>query len=115
MASIVKLISLRVLYGLLVLILVTSGISTLIFMGQVDPARLTFGQRADVKTVEAKRSELGLDDPLHKQLFRYLGDISPIQWIESERLESLPYKYSTILSSHKNKLILKFPDISIKI
>ncbi|MDA9774144.1 ABC transporter permease [Saprospiraceae bacterium] len=107
--KILQLIISRLSYGLLVIVLVATGVSALIFLGQVDPARLTFGQRADVKTVEAKREAMGLDDPLRIQLARYLGDVSPIQWIKKPRLQTLDYSYSTFFQSAERKLILKFP------
>ncbi len=107
--QVLKLILSRFLYGLLVIVLVATAISSLIYMGQVDPARLTFGQRVDVQTVESKRAELGLDDPLSKQLLRYLGDISPVQWIRKERLETLGYNYMNLMESETRTLVLKFP------
>ena len=96
-------------YGLLVIVLVATGISSLIFLGQVDPARLTFGQRADVQTVESKREALGLNDPLSTQLLRYLGDLSPLQWIRINRLEELDYKRLELISGNTRVLILKMP------
>lgn len=104
-----KLIISRLSYGLLVIVLVATAVSSLIYMGQVDPTRLTFGQRADVKTVEAKREALGLNDPLSTQLFRYLGDISPIQLIRKDRLDIMDYSYWSIIDLSKKKLILKMP------
>ncbi len=65
-------------YGVIVLFLVVTIISSIIYLAPVDPARLTFGQRTDVESIEAKRKELGLDQPLHVQLFQYLKDISPV-------------------------------------
>lgn len=55
-------------------------ISTIINLAPVDPARLTFGQRADVETVERKRAELHLDKSLPAQIMYYLNDLSPIAW-----------------------------------
>ena len=40
-----------------------------------DPARLMLGQRADVASIEAIRKQLGLDDPLYVQYFRFIGNI----------------------------------------
>jgi peptide/nickel transport system permease protein len=68
----------RLAYGILVVVLVVTTISGIIFLSPVDPAQLTFGQRSDVSTVKAKTAELGLDQPLHVQLFHYLNDISPL-------------------------------------
>ncbi|MFC2129631.1 ABC transporter permease [Bacteroidota bacterium] len=68
----------KFLYGLLVL----WGVVTLVFILfnvlPGDPARMMLGQRADLKTVEIIREELGLDQPLSKQYIRYLNDLSPL-------------------------------------
>lgn len=97
-------------YGLLVMVLVVCAISGIIFLAPVDPAQLTFGQRADVGTVKAKTAELGLDQPLHVQLLHYLRDISPIsahlQTPENQR----KYRYSPLLSINGGRvLVLKEP------
>ena len=75
----------RILNGLLVVIGVISIISSIIYLAPVDPARLTFGQMSEDKTVKQKQSELGLDKPLHIQLLYYLQDISPILITSSTR------------------------------
>ncbi len=74
----VQFIATRIMYGLVVLVLVTVIVSSIVYMTPVDPARLTFGQRMDDQTVAAKRSELGLDLPLYRQLANYLCDVSPV-------------------------------------
>jgi len=68
----------RLLYGGLVLVLVTILVSSIIYLSPVDPARLTFGQRMDEATVQSKREQLGLDLPLYSQVLLYLKDVSPI-------------------------------------
>ncbi len=100
----------RLAYGILVLVLVVTVITGIIFLAPVDPAQLTFGQRSDVSTVKAKTAELGLDQPLYVQLGKYLTDLSPIsimaQTPENER------KYHPVLYWHldsKQALVLKFP------
>lgn len=107
--EIVRLIISKTLYGLLVIVLVAIAISSLVFLGQVDPARLTFGQRADISTVESKRAQLGLNDPLHQQLVRYLGDLSPIQFVSKSKLDNAPFDYSLLLNTNGKSLILKSP------
>ncbi|MEL6391046.1 MAG: ABC transporter permease [Bacteroidota bacterium] len=72
-----KLLS-RSFYGLVVLVLVTTIVSSIIYLTPVDPTRLTFGQRMDETSVALKREQYGLDLPLHRQVWRYLGDISPL-------------------------------------
>ena len=61
----------RLLYGGLVMVLVTIIISSIIYLAPVDPVRLTFGQRSDSSTVEAKKRAMGLDQPLYVQLAWY--------------------------------------------
>lgn len=107
--KILRLIISRFLYGGLVLVLVSSLISTLIYLGQVDPARLSFGQRADVQTVEAKRAAMGLDDPLSHQLIRYLGDLSPVQRVKNDRLGTLPIHPTSLHVGSTYTWVLKKP------
>ncbi len=71
-------VSKRLLYGIAVLILVTVLVSSIIYLAPVDAARLTFGQRTDAVSLDLKRQELGLDQPLSVQLLWYLNDLSPI-------------------------------------
>lgn len=96
-------------YGLMVLMLVVIIISSIIYLAPVDPARLTFGQRSDVATVEAKRDALGLDQPLYIQLAWYLRDISPIS-IHADTPENLQkYHYWKMVPVGENALVLKWP------
>jgi len=65
-------------YGFLVLL----GVITLVFflfnILPGDPARMMLGQRADLGSVELIRKELGLNEPIHKQYFHFLNDLSPL-------------------------------------
>ena len=85
----------RLLYGILVLVLVAIIVSSIVYSAPVDPARLTFGERLNLKALEAKRSQLGLDKGLTVQLWLYLRDLSPIlltdsdMWSESYRGKTL--------------------------
>lgn len=96
-------------YGSLVLVLVVLIISSIIYLAPVDPARLTFGQRSDVATVEAKRSELGLDQPLYVQLAWYLLDISPISVHQDTPVQAAKYHYQRLLPFGEKVLVLKWP------
>lgn len=63
----------RLFYALLV---VFGAMTTTFFLTRIlpgDPARLMLGQRADVRSVEAIRAELGLDKPLWAQYLSFLG------------------------------------------
>jgi len=89
----VKLITKKLLYGLLVL----AGVVVLVFFlfqGFGDPARLVLGQTGDKATIENIRKELALDQPKWKQFLLYVNDVSPIaihskQEIQSKQLRGL--------------------------
>ncbi len=100
----------RLAYGILVMVLVVTTISSIIFLSPVDPAQLTFGQRSDVSTVKAKTAELGLDQPLYVQLGKYLADLSPIS-IQAQTIENhRKYQAQTLVPlSGEDALVLKFP------
>jgi peptide/nickel transport system permease protein len=55
------------------------GITLLVFLMihlvPGDPAQIMLGERASAETVAALRSELGLDRPLHVQIWRFYGDL----------------------------------------
>lgn len=72
-------------YGAIVLLLVTVIVSGIVYLTPVDPTRLTFGQRMDESTVELKRKQLGLDLPFHRQVLKYLGDVSPLVITSADR------------------------------
>jgi len=81
----------RLFHGIMTLVIVVVLISALIYIAPVDPARLTFGQRSDISAVELKTKQLGLDQPLYKQMLFYLRDVSPMAVIPSAGLEGNPY------------------------
>lgn len=73
----------RIFSGIAVVIAVVILISAIIYLAPVDPTRLSFGQRSDDSTVEARRKQLGLDLPLYQQMGKYLMDIAPISSIDN--------------------------------
>jgi peptide/nickel transport system permease protein len=81
----------RIFSGLLVLVSVIVLVSSIVYLAPVDPARLTFGQRSDSSTVEAKIASLGLDRSLSYQLTAYFADISPIGFVEGKLKLKRPY------------------------
>ena len=95
-------------YGFLVMVLVVITITSIIYLAPVDPTRLTFGQRSDAATVEAKQKELGLDQSLPVQLYRYLVDLSPINWIDSNSEKLNSYSHFKLFKGDKS-LIIKWP------
>ncbi len=68
----------RLLYGLGVMIAIVFIITTIINSSSADAIELSFGQRSNAETIEAKKKELGLDQALIVQQWNYLNDISPI-------------------------------------
>ena len=64
---------------LLLLIPIILGVSAIIFALKTftpgDPARQILGNDATQEQVDAKREELGLNDPVIVQYFRYIGGI----------------------------------------
>lgn len=109
--AVLQLVLNRLLYGVLVIVSVALLISSLIFMGQVDPARLTFGQQADAASIEAKREALGLNKPLYQQLLSYLGDISPVQYLSKASLGNKAYRdsHTKLFQTNTHAAIVKFP------
>jgi len=99
----------RLMSGILVIITIVILITTIIFLAPVDPAQLTFGQRAETGAVAAKRTALGLDKPLYVQLYYYLRDISPVNFVAEEEAQKRRYQYSSLLSLGEKDLILKKP------
>lgn len=100
----------RLAYGVLVLVLVVTTITGIIFLTPVDPAQLTFGQRSDVSTVQAKTAELGLNQPLYVQLWKYLSDISPVSILSQTTENQHKYSYKVLLNTGNDKaLVLKAP------
>jgi peptide/nickel transport system permease protein len=100
----------RLAYGILVMALVVATITSIIFLAPVDPAQLTFGQRSDVATVQAKTAELGLDQPLYVQLGRYLADLSPLSVHQESAENQRKYGYFKLLPLGSGSVLaLKWP------
>ncbi len=103
----IQYITKRLFYGFGVMMAIVIIISSIIYNSNVDPAEMTFGQRADVGSLEAKKKELGLDQPLHIQQLNYLRDVSPISLSHPDNNE----KYSSLISIPlgQRSLVLKKP------
>jgi peptide/nickel transport system permease protein len=65
-------------------ILVLWGVASLVFflfnVIPGDPARMVLGQRSDSASLAAVRVDLGLDRPVISQYFKYINDLSPISF-----------------------------------
>jgi len=65
----------RLLLSVLVLILISVGVFWLLRLGPGDVAEIALGQGASQGQVEAMRQHLGLNEPIHLQYFRWMGQI----------------------------------------
>ena len=99
----------RLLYGIAVMTLVVLIITSIIYLAPVDPTRLTFGQRSDNATVQAKKRELGLDLPLYAQLGMYLNDISPLSIHAATVENATKYSWFKLIPLGEKALVLKTP------
>ncbi len=105
----IKYIAKRLLAGILVVIAIVILITTIIFLAPVDPAQLTFGQRAETGAVAAKREALGLDKSLPVQMAYYLRDISPINFVDIQDAQQRRYQFVQLIPLGSKSLILKKP------
>lgn len=90
--------------------LVLAGVVMLVFFlfqGFGDPARLIMGQTGDLKTQEAIRKDLYLDQPKWKQFILYLNDVSPISIHSKSDIEKKQLKGFFV--GGETKLALKIP------
>ncbi len=104
-----NLVARRLLYGMAVMTLVVLIITSIIYLAPVDPARLTFGQRSDNATVQAKKRELGLDQPLYAQLVMYLNDISPLSIHAVNAENEAKYHWFKLLPLGEKAFVIKMP------
>ena len=104
-----NLVARRLLYGMAVMTLVVLIITSIIYLAPVDPARLTFGQRSDNATVQAKKRELGLDQPLYAQLVMYLNDISPLSIHAVTAENATKYNWIKLIPFGDKAFVIKMP------
>jgi len=101
-----RFITKKLLYGLLVLAGVTALVFVL-FQGFGDPARLVLGQSGDSATINNIRKELALDQPKWKQFVLYVNDVSPIAIHSQQEIQSKQLKGWFI--GGDTKLAIKLP------
>ncbi|HMN31861.1 MAG TPA: ABC transporter permease [Chitinophagaceae bacterium] len=101
----------RVLQSVFVLFGVVTIVFVLFFvMLPADTARLTVGQRTDAKTIDNIRKELYLDQPIWRQYFLYLNDLSPLSIHKNNKEEHEKYHYREIFTFSSNDvLVVKSP------
>lgn len=78
---------------------------------QGDPARMMLGQNEDPVQLEAIRKNLGLDQPILKQYFYYLNDLSPVS-LHSKNVEEYTY-FSE--NKYSGKQILDFGSLEMAV
>ena len=112
----IRYVSKKILYGILVLYGVVTVIFFLFNILPGDPATIILGQRATKESVEAIHKDLGTDRPVIAQYALYLNDLSPLSIHEYKNNESLwylnPSKYSwqPLFTIGKTKtLVIKLP------
>lgn len=99
----------RLLYGFVVLIGVVIVVFFLFNVLPGDPVAMMSGVRTDVSTRETIRKELGLDKPLHHQLFLYMNDLSPVSVHENTPKNAEKYEYTGVLEVGESVVVLKAP------
>jgi ABC-type dipeptide/oligopeptide/nickel transport system permease component len=105
----IKFIISRLLYGFLVLL---GAVIVVFFIFNVlpgDPVAMMAGQRTDVSTREAITRELGLDQPLSRQLQLYIKDLSPFSIHEDTPENQKKYLYHRLFSLGKDVAVIKYP------
>ncbi len=101
-----KFITRKILYGLLVLV----GVVVLVFFlfqGLGDPDRLLMGQSGDAATRANIKRELYLDQPKWKQFFLYLNDVSPLAIHDRTEIEKKGLK--GVFIGGEKKFAIKVP------
>ena len=112
----IKYITKKILYGILVLYGVITVIFFLFNVLPGDPATIMLGQRANKEAIEAIHKDLGTDRPIMEQYAMYLNDLSPISIHNNNNDQSLwflnsdKYNWKPLFTFGTNKsVILKLP------
>ncbi|MDX1903115.1 MAG: ABC transporter permease [Thermonemataceae bacterium] len=99
----------RIGYGFLILVGVVIVVFLLFHALPGDPVSMITGQRADEATRKAIKEDLGLDQPISIQLYRYLRDLSPVSIHKHSPKEQEKYDYVRLIPFGENALVLKMP------
>lgn len=112
----IKYITKKVLYGILVLYGVITVIFFLFNVLPGDPATIMLGQRANKEAIEAIHKDLGTDRPIMEQYALYLNDLSPISIHNNSNNQSLwflnpdKYNWKPLFTVGENKsVVIKLP------
>ncbi len=102
-------ISQRFVSGVLSLVFIVVLISTIIYMGPVDPATLSFGQQMSSNALALKQKELSLDQPVSSQILYYLNDLSPLSIYLSNSIKLERVGGVKLIDGEEKSLLLKAP------
>jgi peptide/nickel transport system permease protein len=113
---VIKYITKKILYSILVLYGVITVIFFLFNVLPGDPATIMLGQRANKDAIEAIHKDLGTDRPIMEQYALYLNDLSPVSIHNNTNNQSIwylsPEKYSwkPLFTIGTNKsIVVKLP------
>lgn len=114
--TVIKFVTKKILYGLLVLFGVITVIFFLFNVLPGDPATIMLGQRANKDAVDAIHRDLGTDRPIMEQYALYLNDLSPVSIHDYKHAASHwylnpgKYAWTPLFTIGKSKvLVLKLP------
>lgn len=104
----------KILYGFLTLLGVITIVFLLFTVFPGDPARMMLDQKEDPEQLAQIRKNLGLDQPVIKQYFYYLNDLSPISFHSNTddsytSLRTGKYNGKTIYNGKETSVLLKYP------
>jgi len=108
----------KLFYSFLTLIGVVTIVFLLFTVFPGDPARMMLDQKEDPEQLELIRKNLGLDQPMWKQYFYYLNDLSPVSLHARSgdaytSLNSGKYTGIQLLSIGNSIMMLKYPFLRI--
>lgn len=112
-----KFILRKLFYGFLVILGVVIVVFLLFNVLPGDPARMMLGQRADQASIDAINRDLGRDQPLSRQFFMYMNDLSPLSVHDDQNSDNYlyldPAKYASIIKlfyiSENKVVLIKYP------
>ncbi len=104
----------KIAYALFTLIGVVSVVFFLFNVLPGDPTKMMLGENQTQTQVKQLKSKYGFDQPTYKQYLYYLNDLSPISIHSKDNsnftnLKNKPISYTTIIQTHTNQLVLKWP------
>jgi peptide/nickel transport system permease protein len=113
---VIKYITKKILYSLLVLYGVITVIFFLFNVLPGDPATIMLGQRANTDAIEAIHKDLGTDRPIMEQYAMYMNDLSPISIHNNTNNQSHwflnpeKYNWKPLFTIGENKsIVIKLP------